>query len=532
MNASSTANGPCGKVRNILFIMCDQLRRDYLGCYGHPTLETPHIDALAARGTRFTRCYVQGPVCGPSRMSTYTGRYVASHGSTWNFVPLAVQTPTMGDYLRKLGLRTAVVGKTHVVGDISGMERLRIDPRSPQGVLLAQGGFEPYARHDGVVLDASLKVRNYPYNDYLHRAGYPAVNAWHEFANSGLSPDGQVLSGWRLRNSRQAARVQEQHSETAWATDTAIDFIREQGENPWCLHLSYIKPHWPYMAPQPYASTYGDRDVMAANRSDAERHNSHPVYRAFRAHPESQAFSRDEVRATVIPTYMGLIKQIDEHIGRLMRFLKVSGRQDDTLIVFTSDHGDLLGDHWLGEKEMFYEASAGVPLIVVDPGAQSPSGVADALVESIDLLPTFMDALGMPADEQWLEGRSLMPYLRGEVPAARDAAFSELDYSFYGARAALGLPANRARAAMVATSRWKLVQYLGFDPQLFDLEEDPHELVDLGADAGHAHVRADLLAQLADWRMTRRNRATMSDRQADHWAVHRTEPGGVEIGVW
>ena len=108
-----------------------------------------------------------------------------------------------------------------------------------------------------------------------------------------------------------------------------------------------------------------------------------------------------------------------------------------------------------------------------------------------------------------------MPYVRGVVLAARNSAFSELAYSFYGERAAIGLPANMARAAMVATSRWKLVQYLGFDPQLFDLEEDPHELVDLGADAGHAHVRADLLAQLAAWRMTRRHRATLSHRPAN-----------------
>ena len=97
-----------GKVKNVLFIMCDQLRRDYLGCYGHPTIRTPHIDALAARGTRFDRAYVQGPVCGPSRMSTYTGRYVASHGATWNFVPLPLQVPTLGDYMRGAGLRTAV----------------------------------------------------------------------------------------------------------------------------------------------------------------------------------------------------------------------------------------------------------------------------------------------------------------------------------------------------------------------------------------------------------------------------------------
>jgi len=519
-------------VRNILFIMCDQLRRDYLSCYGHPTLKTPNIDALAARGTRFTRCYVQGPVCGPSRMSTYTGRYVSSHGSTWNFVPLAIQTPTMGDYMRNAGLRTAVVGKTHVVADLVGMQRLNLDPLSPQGVLLSQGGFEPYARHDGVVLTASLKSRKYAYNDYLNRSGYAASNAWHDFANSALSIDGEILSGWQLRNSRHAARVKEQHSETAWATDTAMDFIREQGDEPWCLHLSYIKPHWPYMAPLPYSAIYSHLDVQTANRSVTEKDNAHPVYSAFRNHPESVAFSRDEVRAAVIPTYMGLVRQIDDHIGRLMEFMKSAGRLDDTLIVFTSDHGDLLGDHWLGEKEMFYEASAGVPLIIVHPGVDVRGTVVDSLVEAIDLLPTFRDALGQPADDQWLEGVSLLPHLRGERAPERTAAFSELDYAFYRAREELGLQVNAARATMVCTQRWKLVQHLGFADQLFDLQTDPQELNDLGVSSLTSDVRAQLHAELSNWRMSRRHRATMSDAQVDQWAMHRTEPGGVQIGVW
>ena len=116
------------KAKNILFIMCDQLRWDYLSCYGHPRLKTPNIDALAARGVRFTRAYVQSPICGASRMSTYTGRYVQSHGAAWNGFPLKVGEMTMGDYLRPLGMRTALVGKTHMEADVEGMQRLGIDP--------------------------------------------------------------------------------------------------------------------------------------------------------------------------------------------------------------------------------------------------------------------------------------------------------------------------------------------------------------------------------------------------------------------
>ncbi len=520
-------------VRNVLFIMCDQLRRDYLGCYGHPTLKTPNIDDLAARGVRFNRCYAQGPVCGPSRMSTYTGRYVASHGCTWNFVPIGVQIPTMGDYLRRAGLRTAVIGKTHAVADRGGMARLQLDMASRESMLLAEGGFEPYARHDGIVLDASLKSgRSYPYNTYLMERGYPGPNAWHDHANSALDDQGAVLSGWQLRHSPLPARVTEEHSETAWATDRAMDFIAQQGDRPWCLHLSYIKPHWPYMAPAPYHDQYGPSDMASPVRAARELQDTHEVYRAFRNHRESKAFSREEVRQSVIPTYMGLISQIDAHIGRLMAFLKGQQRLRDTMIVFTSDHGDLLGDHWLGEKEMFYEASAGVPLIVVAPGGHRQDEIDDAPAQLIDLLPTFLDALGCKSDTPWLEGRSLWGRTCDRTASVPEHAISELDYAFYPARHELGRGPNDCRAEMIATQRWKYVHYLGYAPQLFDLQDDPNELRDLGRDPSTVGTRREMHERLIEWRRSLHMRTTMTDAEVDGWLRHRTEPGGVRIGQW
>jgi arylsulfatase A-like enzyme len=521
------------RTRNVLFIMADQLRFDMLSCYrrGEGRLQTPHLDALAARGTRFDNCYVQGTVCGPSRMSTYTGRYVASHGATWNFVPLAVHLLTMGDHLRPAGLRVAVIGKTHVVGDRLGMARLGLDPKSGDGVLVDQGGFEPYARDDGVLPDAKLQRGDTPYNRYLKAQGYDARNAWHEYANAAAGPAGEVLSGWQMRHAHLPARVQERHSETAWTTDRAIDFMREQGDAPWCLHLSYIKPHWPYIAPAPYHAMFTADDVPAAVRCDAEHATAHPVLQAFRQHPEGLAFSQDDVRNTVVPAYMGLVKQLDDHIGRLMLALDELGRRDDTLIVFTADHGDLLGDHWLGEKEMFYEASVRVPLIVVDPASSLRGQVSDSLVEAIDLLPTFKAALGLPCDDPWLEGRSLLPILRGEPCTERDAVFSELDYAFYGARQQLGVDVNGARATMVRAGRWKYVRFEGFRPQLFDLVADPQEFHDLGAADGHGAIRAEMEARIARWRAGCRNRVTMSDAEVTARG-DRSKVGGVRIGEW
>lgn len=137
-------------IRHVLFIMCDQLRADYLSCYGHPRLHTPHIDGLAERGVRFERAYVQGAVCGASRMSTYTGRYVSSHGAMWNFVPLSVGQKTLGEHVRPHGIRCALVGKTHVEADQEGARRLGMDVSQGAGLLAMEGGFEPYARDDGI----------------------------------------------------------------------------------------------------------------------------------------------------------------------------------------------------------------------------------------------------------------------------------------------------------------------------------------------------------------------------------------------
>jgi arylsulfatase A-like enzyme len=296
-----------GQVTNVLFIMCDQLRFDYLSCAGHPTLNTPHIDALAAQGVRFTRAYVQSPVCGPSRMSFYTGRYVQSHGASWNGFPLKVGEMTIGEYLRPLGVQTALVGKTHMKADQEGMERLGIDPSSIIGVRVAECGFDPYERDDGlhaVGPDGRYDPRSPRYNEYLNNKGYAGPNPWHDFANAADEDDG-IASGWAMRNARRPARVREEDSETPYMTSRAMDFMREAGDTPWCLHLSYIKPHWPYIAPAPYNSMYGPEHVIPVVRSEGERADPHPLYREFMDLRVGRAFARDEVRDEVVPVYMG-----------------------------------------------------------------------------------------------------------------------------------------------------------------------------------------------------------------------------------
>ena len=284
-------------IKHVLFIMADQLRADYLSCYGQRRLATPNIDRIAAMGVRYTRAYTNSPVCGPARMSLYTGRTAFSHGATWNFIPLEVGTWTLGDYLRPHGVRVALTGKTHMRADSEGMARLGIDPHSSLGVLTSECGFEPFERDDGEHPNQNV-TPDLAYNRWLREKGYQSPNPWNDFANSGQAQDGTVLSGWSLRNAGHAARVAEEHSETAYMTDRALAFMREAGEQPWVLHLSYIKPHWPYIAPRPYAGMFGREDVAPAVRHARER-DGHEVYKAFQQMPIGQTFSRDETRETV-----------------------------------------------------------------------------------------------------------------------------------------------------------------------------------------------------------------------------------------
>jgi arylsulfatase A-like enzyme len=519
-----------GKVKNILFIMCDQLRADYLSCAGHPHLKTPAIDSLAAKGVLFPRAYVQSGVCGPSRMSYYTGRYVVSHGATWNRVPLSLREKTIGDYLRPAGIRVALAGKTHVLPDLDGLERYGIEGGSAIAALMRAGRFEELDRYDG----HSPPGEESGYADYLRKQGYNSDDPWSDYVISADGPDGPV-SGWQMRNVHLPARVAEEHSETAYMTREAMRFVEDMGDKPWFLHLSYVKPHWPYMAPAPYHKMYGPEDCLPLNRDERELLDQHPVLAAYRQHEESQSFQRADAPDIVRPAYMGLIKQLDDWLGRLFDHLKKLGRFDDTLILFTSDHGDFLGDHWLGEKEMFYEEAQRVPFIVYDPdpAADATRGTVDErFVEAVDVVPTCLAALEQPANDHLVEGRSLLPLLRGgKVEPWRDAVFSELDYSFREARKILKRGPRDCRAIMVRTDRWKYVWWQDFRPMLFDLANDPKELRDLGADSAHAPIRREMEDRMAAWLKARKTRVTVDDAYVEaRTATHKKH--GIFFGVW
>ena len=512
--------------RNVLFIMCDQLRWDHLASAGHPHIRTPNLDALAARGTRFTQAYVQSGICGPSRMSFYTGRYVASHGATHNRVPLSLGEVTLGWHLRQSGRTLALAGKTHMLPDTHGMARLAIEGDDELATLLREGWFTLVDRHDGHHAEPHSA-----YTDWLREQGYDSPDPWTDYVVGVAAPDGATRNGWHMRSARLPARVREEHSETAYTTDQALRFIEAQDETPWVLHLSYVKPHWPYVAPAPYHAMYDPSDCLPVQRHPAER-DAHPALTEFQNEEVARSFQRDDCIAAVRPTYQGLITQLDDHLGRVWRLLDRMNRWDDTLVIFTSDHGDYLGDHWLGEKELFHDCIQRVPLLIATPGG-IPGQVEDRFAEAIDLAPTILDALGLPDAPHLLEGQSLLPILRGEpVTDWREAAFSELDWTFRGARRRLGLPTGQHRAFMVRERDWKYVHWTsGLPPQLYDLANDPEEFHDLGRDPAHEATRARLRERLLDWATKLKCRTTLTWAEAE-FRTDRHKAAGVFYGEW
>jgi arylsulfatase A-like enzyme len=517
-----------GPVRNVLFIMADQLRWDHLGCAGHPSLRTPNLDALAARGVRFTHAFTNSGVCVPSRMSFYTGRYAVSHGATWNAVPLPLGELTLGDYLRPHGRAAHLAGKSHVRPDAEGLQRLGI-PLADSGPF-ATGGFLEWDRYDGY----SPPRDDVGYGAFLRLHGYGGDDPWNRFVVSSIDAQGEVHSGWRMRNAGRAAAVAEAHSETAYMTGRALEFIHARGDEPWVLHLSYVKPHWPYVAPSPYHAMYRAQDCLPVVRSRGELEDPHPVVAAYRRHDEAVAFQSQACIDTVRPVYQGLVRQLDDQLGRVFELLDRRGLSAETMVIFTSDHGDLLGDHWLGEKELFYDAVQRIPLIVCDPRTQADATrgqVIDGLVEAVDVLPTILDALDLPVAAHRVEGTSLVPMLRGAAAPGRPFVYSELDYAFRKARLLLGLRPDQARAFSLRDARWRYVFWTGYAEQLYDLESDPHELQDLGCDSGHEPVRQAFRDRLAGFLSRRKVRTTISEADVDA-RTDRHREHGVRFGEW
>lgn len=524
--------------KNILFIILDQIRMDALSCYGNDIIETPNIDNLARRGVKFNACYIQGTSCGNARASVYTGRYVRSHGATWNSRPNRLDELTLADHLLDVDIDTHLMGKTHMKPDLLGMNRLGICPDSDLGKYLGNAGFSKGERDDGLhTIGVAGDYDRYrpAYFDYLNRMGYEGVNPWVTWANAMEDEEGVIRNGMYLKYAHLPARVDKAHSETAYTTDRAMDMISALKGTNWCLHLSYIKPHWPIAAPNPYHDLYRGVPLPKINKSEHELEDPHPIYKAFTETAHSKSYAQDKHRNHALPTTYGLVKELDDHLGRLFLHLEETDQAKDTLIVLTSDHGDFYGDHWLAEKDLFHDPVTRVPLIIMDPRPEADSRrgtECNQLTCAIDLIPTFVEWANGSPKWNWLEGKSLLPALRSDDFQGHDYVVSECDYALMPfARTTLKRNQYNARMTMIFDGRYKFIHCLGFPPMMYDLQEDPEELFDLGRNPNYATHRSYLSDLLLDWGASLKNQVTSAYDYTEK-IVDGAATRGILIGYW
>ena len=478
---------------NILFILADQFRADCLSCAGHPVVKTPNLDRLASTGVRFDHAFVQSPVCGPSRMSLYTGRYVHAHRSSFNTVPLPATERTMADELRQAGYEATVIGRTHFKPDPALLERPDRNMDAEERAAQLNGGFP----HD----ESALREA---YNDF--RAALPVEE---EFDGTVRTPQGDIISpdAWAAHADYSAAayaqRIRPEHMYDSYKTDRAIDYIRSEHNPPWLLYLSLDLPHPPFQICEPYHSMYDHAAVPPPVRRPGES-ESHPMLPIFRRQRRAEPLDDERTWRTVRATYYGMCTYIDAQVGRVLGALDDAGLADNTVVMFVADHGEYLGDHWMAEKELFYDQAIAIPMMLRVPGCENDASrgtVVSAFVEAIDVMPTFLDAAGV-AIPPAVQGRSLLPLLNGEPPADwRDAVFVDWDYQFHFVGEDLGIPRSRRRAWMIRDAHFKYAHFLDLPPMLFDLKKDPQELHNVADQPQYAGVVAEYQKRLLEWRL-------------------------------
>lgn len=484
---------------NILFISADQLNAGCLSVAGHPTVRTPTIDGLAAAGVRFARHFGQCPPCGPSRASMLTGMYQMNHRSVQNGTPLDSSLTNLAMEVRRAGLVPWLIGYTDTSLDPRG--RAESDPalRTYESVLPGMVQYAP---------GSERATKDTSWRQYLRELGY--VN-WDRPYLQVTGCDGSRERG----PSYAPMRMKAEHSDTAFLTDRALRFLSEHRDRQFFLHLSYLRPHPPYVAPAPYNNMYRLEDVpdfAALPTIEAEK-AVHPfmAYRLTRFEmsepppygpPPNDNIAWRQTRAT----YYGLVSELDAQLARVLAALRDYGLDDRTLVIFTADHGEMLGDHWCWGKEVPYEKAVHVPLVIRSPMMPATRGGAlvEAFSEHVDLMPTILDHLGLEPPLQ-CDGHSLMPFIEGSVPTNwRSAAHSEYDFRevIGGApEAFLGLKLDQCGMAAIRTQSAKYVHFAGLPPLCFDLAADPDEMRDLAGDSASAVERLHLAGLMLDWRL-------------------------------
>jgi arylsulfatase A-like enzyme len=468
---------------NILLITADQWRGDSLSALGHPTVKTPEVDALAADGVLFARHYASAAPCSPARAGLYTGLYQMNHRVCRNGTPLDARFDNLALAARRAGYDPTLFGYTDTAPDPR-----TLSPADPH--LTTYEGVLP-----GFTVRTLLPEHEKPWLSWLRARGHADATSRDVHLPKGARP-GEIT--------RDPPAYSAEETQSAFLAGELIRWVDEQ-DGPWMAHVSFLRPHPPFVVPEPYNRMYEAEPEARFHRLPTREDEAalHP-YLAFDLPRQQQAsfihgapgavsdWSAAEI-AALRAIYHGMITETDAQLGRIFAALKARGLWENTVIVFTSDHAEMAGDHWSFGKGGFFDGSYHIPLVIRDPMNRGGRGrVVDQFTSAADVFPTLAELFGIDARNS-LDGASLLPFLRGEEPAGwRDAAFWEFDFRDVetgDAERHFGLRPQECNLAVIRDRAFKYVHFNGLPPLLFDLRDDPSETMDRAQDPAYAAIR-------------------------------------------
>jgi arylsulfatase A-like enzyme len=482
---------------NVLFLFSDQHRADALGCAGHPVVQTPNLDRLAASGVRFERTYAAAPICGPCRSALITGRHVHRCGAlTHGHMKRDMGLPTMGAIFRNAGYATGAFGKVHVAGE-SDDNDIGFDERALEIYTPMKSDYQHAIGLEKFWQYCSYLPQYKPHPDAQVRHGYNLKNEpiqlEEEFILDTMTADHAIdfmqrVSGFRVQSSGGGIRdrVRDRDAETENAPQSSIGNRQSAIPQPFFLWVGLEKPHNEMYAPKRFHDLYDPGKMQLPENRRFDRSRLPGAIYDNPSFPIADGLTDDQMRHAMA-AYFANVSYMDEQAGRVLDALDELGLSENTIVFYSTDHGEHLFNHQMVHKMCFFEEAARVPLILRIPGVTKAGTTRNQFASLLDLLPTFCDACGI-VPPTGIDGKSLLPVIRDNAPL-REAVFSEYYDSGVAER-------------MIRTERWKYVHSEGDRHQLYDLEHDPHENVNLIDDPAFADVCAELDARLrGDWVM-------------------------------
>lgn len=503
--------------KNVLLIVVDQWRGLMLPKLGAGYLKLPNLDKLCAEGVTFRNHFTQAVPCGPARASLLTGMYMMNHRAVQNTIPLDSRFTNLGLELRRGGYDPALVGYTTTTPDPR-----KTAPNDPRFFVLGDimdgfhsvGAFENRDAYFGWVASQGFRLPT------------PREDIW--------KPVGESEGG----ATAQPAVIPRELSDTAWFTERGLAYLQGRAGRPWFMHLGYYRPHPPFIVSAPYNTMYRPEDmpkpVRAASPAEEAKQNALLAYYVNNIHQASffqdgKGLGSEMTEADVAQmraTYCGLMSEIDDHLGRVFDYLKATGQWEDTLIVFTCDHGEQGGDHHLLGKIGYFDESYRIPMIIRDPREEANGTrgtIVERFTETVDAMPTILDWLGLPIPRQ-VDGRSLLPFCDGDVPTDwRTEVHYEFDFRdlhYSKPESSLGVPMDKCGLAVVQDEHHKYVHFAALPPLFFDLKADPGQFVNRAGDPAYAARMGEYAHKMLNWRLGFAERTLTG---------YRATPKGLEV---